>query len=158
MLWRIVGSLAILFSAIAIAKGLASESDVTLRQVSAIRSVLEQTKRQISCYALSAGEILRQLDGDLLIDCGYFKKSPPRDFSELACSIRVRDSESASVLSAFARDFGKSYRADELALCTLYIERIRAREQKLIKDFAKRKRVIYALAVCFALAVIILLA
>lgn len=154
---RIIGSLIILFSALAIARALTLEIERTLRQVSAFRGVLEQAKRQIDCYAMSASEILRRIDPSILSDCGYSGATPPRDFFELIESVRIRDAECESTLFSFAKDFGKAYRADEIAFCTLYIERMRSREQKLLKELSKRKRIIYTVAVCSALGAVILL-
>ena len=69
----------------------------------------------------------------------------------------VTDAEARELILSFAKDFGKSYRQDELSRCSLYLERMRAREQKLIKESAKKKKVIYTVAICSALAVIILI-
>ena len=76
------------------------------------------------------------------------------DFSQNA---NISDGESADILHSFAKDFGKSYRADELSRCSLSIEKIRAREQKLLKESAKKKRVIFTVAICASLAVVILI-
>ena len=154
---KIIGSLIILFSSLLIAKGITREIEDTLRKISAVRSILEYTKRQIGCYALSVSEILKGLDKELLRDCGYQKNTPPRDFFELFSAIEIKDGEIESALGSFANGFGKAYRNDELAFCTLYVERVRSREQKLLKDFAKRKRVIYTVALCTALGAIVLL-
>ena len=156
-LLKIIGSLIILFSALFIAKSLTREIEDTLKKISAVRSVLEYTKRQIGCYALSASEILRGIDSKTFAECGYKKETPPRDFSEFFSSVEIGDGEIESALASFSKDFGKAYRADELAFCTLHIERVRAREQKLMKDFAKRKKVIYTVALCLALGAVVLL-
>ena len=154
---KIIGILVILFSAVMIARRLLDEVDVSLKGVIALRSILEHTKNMIECYSLPAGEILRRLDGSLFVDCGYSDGAFPKDFSELAEGAEIADGESAELILAFAKDFGKSYRADELARCSLYIEKLRSREQKLYKEASKKKKIILTVTLCTALAVIILL-
>lgn len=111
----------------------------------------------IDCYALPSDEILKRLDPEVLRACGYTEEAPPQNFLSLAKRADIADSESREILFAFAKDFGKSFRADELSRCSLYLEKMRSREQKLIKETQKKKKVIFTISLCSALAVIILL-
>ena len=154
---KIVGALIIVFSALVIAFELSCRVERTARTVSSLRALLEYTKNMIDCYALPSSEILRRIDAGLLFDCGYKQKNPPRDFNELVGSLDIADLEARELLYSFAKDFGKSYRADELSRCALYLEKMRSREQKLIKESAKKKKMIFTVAVCSSLAVIILI-
>ena len=154
---KIIGVLIIIFSSLVIAFELSVRVDKVARNVSSLRALLEYTKNMIECYSLPASEILRRSDEHLLLDCGYRKNSPARDFYELICNSDIPDAEAKDILSAFARDFGKSYRADELSRCALYLDKIRSREQKLIKESAKKKRLIFTVAICSSLAVVILI-
>ena len=154
---KAVGAMMIIFSSVMIASGIARKSDSDARAVSASRSILEHTKNMIECYSLPASEILRRLDSALFAECGYTLNAPPQSFEMLARNANISDAETAELLSSFAKDFGKSYRADELSRCSLYIEKARAREQKLLKESAKKKRVIFTVAICASLAVVILI-
>lgn len=154
---KIIGALIIFFSSFMIAAGIVEKIDVTQRSVSALRGILEHTKNMIECYSLPAGEILKRIDSSLLSDCGCFEEKIPRDFSELAERAKIEDGEACEIFSAFSKDFGKSYRQDEILRCSLYLEKMRAREQKLTKEYAKKKKVIFTVALCSALAVIILI-
>ena len=147
----------IIFSSVMIASSIARKSDFDARAVSALRAILEHTKNMIECYSLPASEIMRRLDTALLEDCGYTLGRVPDGFEDFSQNANISDGESADILHSFARDFGKSYRADELSRCSLYIEKIRAREQKLLKESAKKKRVIFTVAICASLAVVILI-
>ena len=152
-----IGSLMIIFSLVMIASIFTEKIERTLRSVSALRSVLEHSKTMIECYALPASEILLRVKKSVFLECGYSKKTPPHDFLEFANEADVIDAEARELILSFAKDFGKSYRQDELSRCSLYLERMRAREQKPIKESAKKKKVIYTVAICSALAVIILI-
>ena len=156
-LLRIIGAIIIFFSALMIAHSLSSKIDREIKAVSALRTVLERTRSMIECYSLSASEILRRIDSRLFLDCGIPGGRVPQSFGELADNIDIADVEMREAMLSFAKDFGKSYRADELSRCTLYLEKIRAREQKIIKESAKKKKVIYAVAICSSLAAVILM-
>ena len=153
----IIGSLIIALSALAIAVELVAEVEATARSVSALRSALEHTKNMIDCYSLPADEILRRLDSSVFEECGYAKGDIPKSFLDFLEGSDIKDAEGRDIFFAFAKDFGKSFRTDELSRCSLYLERMRAREQKVMKEAQKKKRVIYTVAVCSALGVIILL-
>ena len=153
---KIIGALVIIFSSVMIAMNQAEKIDDSLRCVSALRALFEHTKNMIECYSLPVGEILRRFDSEYLLEIGYSREAP-RNFLELAEGASISDSEARELLLSFSRDFGVSYRQDELARCSLYLEKMRAREQKLSKESARRKRVIYTVALCAALAIVILI-
>jgi hypothetical protein len=140
-----------------IALNLTEKIDKAIRSVSALRKILEFSKNMIECYSLPAGEILKRINPSLFLDCGYFKKTPPEDFFMFITNTDVSDAEAYEIMRNFAKDFGKSYRQDELSRCSLYLERMRSREQKLAKESAKKKKVIFTVALCSALALIILI-
>lgn len=153
---KIIGVLMIIVSSVMIASNLAEKTDSDVRAAGALRAILEHTKNMIECYSLPASEILCRLDATLFADCGYLNDTRPNDFEAFAKNANISDAESYELLCSFAKDFGKSYRADELSRCSLYIEKMRAREQKLTKEATKKKKVIFAVAICSSLAVIIL--
>lgn len=154
---KIIGSLIIIFSFAMIALNLTEKTDRAVRSVCALRKILELSKNMIECYSLPAGEILKRIERSLLFDCGYFKETPPEDFFAFVTNVDISDGEAREIMNNFAKDFGKSYRQDELSRCSLYLERMRSREQKLAKESAKKKKVIFTVALCSALALIILI-
>lgn len=154
---KIIGVIIIFFSSVMIASILAEKADSTLRSVVALRTILEHTKTMIDCYSLPASEILRRVDISLFFDCGYSKNTPPRDFESFIQCSKIDDAEAYELFSSFADGFGKSYRQDELSRCSLYLEKMRSREQKIIKESAKKKKVIFTVAISASLAVIILI-
>ena len=153
---KIIGVLIIVFSALMIASNLAEKADGAIKAVSALRGILEHTKGMIDCYCLPAGEILSGMDFSLFLACGYSKTAPPLDFADFLQNSNLPDEEAKELMTAFAEGFGKGYRQDELSRCSLYLEKMRSREQKLIKESVKKKNMIFTVAICAALAVIIL--
>ena len=146
----------IVFSAVMIASNISEKTDATIKSVSALREILEHTKNMIDCYSLPVSEILGGINFSLLIDCGFSKNMPPLDFEEFLINSHIPDSEAKELMSAFAEGFGKGYRQDELSRCSLYLEKMRSREQKLIKEASKKKNMIFTVAICASLAVVIL--
>ena len=154
---RIIGAIIIFFSSLMIAYTLSSKIDRDIKAASALRTVLERTRAMIECYSLSASEILQRIDDTVFADCGISNGRSIRSFLDLAENINIADNEMRDLMLSFAKDFGKSYRADELSRCTLYLEKIRTREQKMIKESAKKKKVIFTVAICASLAAVILM-
>ena len=154
---KIIGAFIIIFSSVMIALRYTERIEQTLKGVSALRALLEHSKNMIECYSLPASEILKRTKRSIFVDCGYGKDDLPSDFLELASESDILDFEAREIILSFAKDFGKSYRRDELSRCSLYLERMRAREQKLAKESTKKKKVIFTVAICSALAVIILI-
>lgn len=154
---QIIGAFLILCSALLVAQRMLSEVEISLERACALREVLEHIKNMIECYSLPIGQILERLDPSVLRGCGYFGENAPRDLFELVEKSEILDKETLDIFSAFAKEFGKGYRQDELLRCGAFLDRMRVREQKIGKELAKKKRVIPTVAVCSALAVIILL-
>ena len=157
---RIIGSLLILFSSLAIAGKLVSDAEKAKMRASALRALLEHIKNMIECYSMPIGQILIRIEPSLLRECGYCEKEAPHDLRCFAKKIEKNDgadAETLGIFEAFAKDFGKGYREDELLRCGLFLEKMRAREQKLCKEYAKKKKVILTVSICSALALIVLL-
>lgn len=138
------------------ARALISEFDKATRSASAARLLIERVKNMIECYALPAGEILKRIEPNIFAELGY-SGGAPNSFFELASDADIADGESAELLLAFAKEFGTSYRRDELSRCALYLERLRSREQKLLKEAAKKRKIIITVSLCSALGLIVLL-
>lgn len=157
MVIKLFGAALVIFGTLFAVTHFFERIELALKNTSALRSLLECTKNMIECYAMPAGEILSGLDGSLLKNCGYCFDVSPASFFELVENCNIYDGEAKDLMLAFAKDFGKSYRADEVARCSSYLEKMRSREQKLYKESQKRKKLIVTVALCTALAVIILL-
>lgn len=153
---KIIGILLILCSAFFVANKQIVEIEESVRSASALRSIMEQIKNMIECYSLPIGQILKKVELSTFKDCGYESEKAPCDLLEFLEKSSVSDTESFEIFFAFAKDFGKEYRQDELLRCSMFLERIRNREQKLLKESAKKKKVVLTVSLCAALAVVIL--
>ncbi len=157
MVLKLIGAVLIIFGAFFCVAYSFENIERSLKNVSALRTLIEYTKNMIDCYSMPAGEILSGIDTELIKNCGYSLKKLPVSFGELAENCDIYDKESKELILSFAKDFGKSYRADEVLRCSSYLEKIRSREQKLYKESQKKKKLIITVALSTALAIIILL-
>lgn len=157
MFLKIAGALLLIISSLFIGAQLVGRVDEALKNAAALRSLLEHTKFMIDAYSLPVGKILEGVSEELLSECRYPKGKRPENFLELALRSDICDRECGDIFLAFAKDFGKGTRGDELARCSSFLERLRAREQKLYKESAKKKKLIMTLAPCSAIAAVILL-
>ena len=147
----------ILCSAIFIANRQISEIEEAVRVTGALRLVMERVKNMIECYSMPIGQILKKIEPSVFEICGYKGDGTPCDLLDLAENSSVSDKESFEIFFAFAKDFGKEYRKDELLRCSMFLERMRSREQKLLKEAAKKKKVVLTVSLCVAMAIVILL-
>ena len=154
---KIIGVLLILCSAFFIANKQIVDIESSVRSASALRSVMEQIKNMIECYSLPIGQILKKIEPSTLKACGYEPEEAPCDLLDFVENSSVADKESFDIFFSFAKDFGKGYRKDELSRCSMFLERMRTREQKLLKEAAKKKKVVLTVSLCAALAIVILL-
>ena len=103
-------------------------------------------------------EILRRCDAGLLDSCGYKGEITSKSFAELANSCEIADGESARLFSEVCREFGKSYREEELRRCEHYLSLLSARAEVLKSEAAVKKKIILATIVSGAIMLAILLA
>ena len=154
---KIIGVLLILCSAIFIASRQIAEIEKTVRVTSALRLIMERVKNMIECYSMPIGQILKKVEMSAFEDCGYKGEGAPCDLLDFVENSSVNDAESYEIFFAFAKDFGKGYRKDELSRCSMFLERMRSREQKVLKEAAKKKKVVLTVSLCMAAAIVILL-
>ncbi|MBQ8140467.1 MAG: stage III sporulation protein AB [Clostridia bacterium] len=155
--YRIAGAAILAFSGFAGAWIMNSSVSRTLTQTEALIALMRFIRIQIECFALPASEIIRRADGELLSRCGYCGGELPESFEELFEKFSVRDGEAAAITQNFARNFGKSYRSEQLRECDYYIAQLCDAKQRISDELPKRKKVNSTLCVSSALALIILL-
>ncbi len=127
-------------------------------------------KGQIDCYALPIAEILARVDPAVLSAClgqpsGKQMVAPPIRISpsEPPLSALVRESrlylepECDRLLSAFAGEFGQTFRADQVSRCDHYIGELSEHRRRLVDALPARTRVSSTLCLATAAAMVVLL-
>ncbi|MBP3315967.1 MAG: hypothetical protein J6M03_09110 [Clostridia bacterium] len=155
---KILGIALILLCAGAIVQTLLAAVDSALRTARSLCELLRYTRQMIERFSMCGEEILRRCDAGLLDSCGYKGELMPKSFAELANICEIADGESARLFSEFCRDFGKSYREEELRRCEHYLSLLSARAEVLKSEAAVKKKIILATIVSGAIMLAILLA
>ena len=154
----ILGSVALLLSGIGIAYLLARDAERCVACTRALLALVRFTRNCVSMYSMSASEILKKCEAELLDGCGYPNEAPlPASFSELFLNCEIPDKESRVAFSDFADGFGTAYRAEEILRCEDCIEKLRKREMYLTSALPSKKKMIYSVSLCSALSLLILL-
>ena len=155
---KILGVAIVLFSGMAIAVALSKEEDKKLLRTRAWIELLILVRSSVDGYSMSASEILASCDRRLLSRLGYPDcELVPQSLSALAQSVDIPDREIADAVSDFLSDFGKNYREYQVSRCDDCIGKLRERETALALQIPAKKKVVFAVSLCAAAAVVILL-
>ena len=155
---KILGIAILLFSGIAMAVSLSKEEDKKLLRTRAWIELIILVRSSVDSYSMSVSEILAACDRRLLSRLGYpDEASAPRSLSALVQSVDIPDGESADAVRDFLSDFGKNYREYQVSRCDDCIGKLRKRESVLALQTPAKKKVIFAVSLCAAAVVVILL-
>lgn len=158
MLLKIIGIILILISSVTVGLELRGALECKLRSVRALERLLSHTRQMIKSFCASGEEILRSCPPELLLDCGYVGENAPTSFPMLASGCAIDDGESARIFAEFCRDFGKSYREEELGRCEHYLALLTARADSLQGEITAKKKTVLVLSVSCGLMLAILFA
>lgn len=154
---KILGIVLLCFSGFGVTAVLLGREEERLAVISALAELLEIIKRGVENYSMSASQILRSCDRELLRRCGYQGEDTPQGFLDMSGNCRIPHREAADVFAEFASDFGKSYRLRQAQRCAEALSRLRDIEGRARARLPDRRRVIICGSVSFTLIIIILL-
>ena len=157
MALRIVGAAILSLCGVLFAAHLNRRAECRLRQVEGWISLLRFVKAQVECFSLPMSEILWQCDREILRSCGYPADLSPKSFSAMIEAASFCDGECARIAHAFAEEFGKGYREEEMRGCDYYLAQLEAHKESLAKKLPAQKKMNATLSVCAALALVLLL-
>jgi hypothetical protein len=130
---------------------------MALAQTEGIISFIRFAMVKIDCFSLPISDIIALCGEKELSKCGYEKKTPPKSLSELVGSLKVCDREAYKIFCAFASEFGRGYRQDQLKACDYYLALLEEHRKSLLISLPSKKKRNGALCVCASLALAILL-
>ena len=118
---RIVGAAVLVFSGFFCSHMMNSTASKKFEQTEALIMLMRFIKIQIECFGLSASEIIRRCDENMLFLCGMRGgDNIPNNFKELFEHCGVLDRETKDILLEFASGFGKGYRSEQIKECDYY--------------------------------------
>ncbi len=154
---RLAGAVLLTFSGAFAARSINASISMSLAQTEGIISFIRFARVKIDCFSLPIGEIITLYGEKELLKCGYEKRISPKSLSELVGSLRVCDREAYKIFCAFASEFGRGYRQDQLKACDYYLALLEEHRKALLTSLPQKKKRNGALCVCASLALAILL-
>ena len=147
----------ILLGGLGISLLLVRDEEIKLSRTSALLEFAVLLKNSVENYSMSISEILRFCDKGILERCGYEDDGLPMTLLDFASKIDVPDSESKRAVDSLVKDFGSSYRQEQVDKCERCISALRKREDSMARALPIRKKVIISVCVCSSLVLLILL-
>lgn len=154
---RLAGALLLTISGAFTARMINASASMSLSQTEGFISFIRLTRAQVDCFSLPIGEILALCQKDIFLRCGYEKSGAPTSLGEFADSIRVSDKEAHKIFCAFASEFGRGYREEQLRGCDYYLALLEEHRKTLFASLPSKKKRNGTVCVCASLALAILL-
>ena len=154
---RLAGALLLAFSGAFAARMINASASMSLSQTEGFISFIRFARVQIDCFSLPIGEIIAICGKEMLLRCGYEKKEVPTSFGAFVDSINVSDKDSYKIFCAFASEFGRGYRAEQLRACDYYLALLEEHRKALLSALPSKKKRNGTVCVCASLALAILL-
>lgn len=154
---KIVGMILLCLSGLWLASVLIDREKKRVRCVASLVKLVENTKRAVENYSMTASEILLSCGEALIRDCGYSGEELPQNFFEMSRGCEIGDEESERIFFEFSQDFGKNYRERQTEKCEDCALKLRLREEHLAEQLAVRKKLIFCGCISLSLVAVILL-
>ena len=160
MFYKIVGSLAILLSAVILASRSSAAMREGLRQTEAFIFLVRRVREEIACFRTPREEILAHHESEVLARAGVDLAHSEGDLYRALLAARPAlylDARAFSALTEFSRGLGHGYTEEELARCDLCLARLEEAEREGRRALPGAQKLLRTLSLGGALAVIILL-
>ena len=160
MVYKMIGSLALLASAALLGARSASAMREGVEQTEAFIRLVRRVREEIACFRTPRDEILLAFESEVLARAGLDLATSGGDLYAALLSAREAlylDARAFSALSEFASGLGSAYTEEELARCDLCLLRLEEALAEGRRALPGRQRLLRTLSLGGALAVIILL-
>lgn len=154
---RFLGIGLLLGAFLALAYGFLRRERRCRREMEGLLLLLRTLRGQIDCFSRPWREVVAEFQNDALETCGFLPALREKDFF---CALEARgsawDTETARILSAFASGVGRSYKAEQVALCDWAITELEVAEKRQKEEGPRRARLFASLTVVGGLALLLL--
>ncbi len=119
-------------------------------------SLILYIKGQIDCFSRPRGEILDSLPAEIFCACNC--PDGADTLEELVEMSRIYlDEEGLRLVSAFAAEFGSTFRDEQIRRCDHYISALQEERRGVSASVSSRSRAGSALWICAAIGIVILM-
>ncbi len=155
---KTVGIILLIVGGFLLTASLNKRSADKLANIEAWIDLLSYIKNQVDLFSLPISELLHSCKTEQLRACGYRQCRKPTDISDLIANTDHCDEDVKRIIESFAKDFGKSYRSEEVKRCEFYISEL-DRHRKIMKEQLPTKKKLTAtvcMSVCLGAALFFL--
>lgn len=158
-LYKIIGSISIVFSAVIMYLEIQKYESLKLKQINSFILLIEYIKNQIECFLLPIDIIIRNCSEELIENCGItvdYKKI--KTLEELVKStVFYCDVECSELIKQFSNDFGQGYMQEQIRSCDYYRNELIKQRDRIKEKGAKERKVKLALCLSASFSLILLL-
>ena len=154
-----MGALLLLGSALWLGLRLSAREQERLRQTEGLLLLLRHIRACIVCFADPIEEIYRRFQNRALEECGFLPALRTHGFAYAlrVCDGLAQGDEVQTALASFADGVGKSNTREQAALCDYTVAVMEAALHRRQEEAPRRARLARGLALCGALALLVLL-
>lgn len=127
-----------------------------VERLGAFSKLIKQIGAQIESFNLPIAEIFARIDSSIFLECGYLRAEKATDFTSFLHGCPEFEGETKRLLQDFSAELGRSYRDEQIKLCSYYGAQLEALFQKSFYEMPKKRRMTTTLCICAALALTIL--
>ena len=155
---RFLGIGLLLGAFLALAYGFLRRERRCRRELEGLMLLLRTLRGQIDCFSRPWREVVAEFENDALETCGFLPALREKDFSSaLEVGQGAWDTDTARVLSAFANGVGRSYKAEQVALCDWALSELETAAKRQREEGPRQARLFASLTVVGGLAFLLLL-
>ncbi len=154
------GGLLLFLSALLLGQAAARAEEQRVRQAEGLLLLLRHIRMGITCYATPIGEIYAGFQNPALEVCGFLPalRAGGLEHALAACGRQLHiEGEDRRTLHTFSQSIGKSYTAEQAALCDAAIKELEEMWQRRRAEGPRRVRAAQALSLCAGLMLLLLL-
>jgi len=151
----ISGALLLMAGCTALSVRLCRDARAGVVQTEAYAALVRLIRGQIACYSRPFGEISRRIPPPLRQACGLPVEGGTLEAMLGAAKLQL-PADAERIVRAFAAELGKSYKAEQLAVCDAAAAELDAIAAALRRHLPEKLRLIRCACICGGLAVIFL--
>lgn len=157
---QLIGAAGILSLAVYLSIVLSVMEARRVRQIEGLLLLVRHIRGEIACFRTPVGDIYATFHNEALAECGFLAVLRESGFSAALATGRETlylAEEELATLTAFAEGVGRSYSAEQVALCDYTERELEKALAKRREEAPKRTRVLRTLSLVGGLMLVVLL-
>lgn len=157
---QLIGAAGLISLALYLAVALSKMEMRRVRQMEGLLLLVRHIRGEIACFRTPVADIYASFQNEALAECGFLAALRERGFYSALMAGRETlylGGEELAILTAFAEGVGRSYSAEQIALCDYTLRELEKALARRREEAPKRTRVLRTLSLVGGLMLVILL-